>query len=251
MANFQTHLNLGIVVSATTTLALHTAALIDGSQAFSFFVLGVIGSLLPDIDSKTSKPTNILFNLIGAGLAFVMTLPWFGQLSPLQLTLIWAGVYVLVRHGFFEIFAHLTVHRGIWHSLLAVTAVALTITDVAFWLWHESAQAAWIAGIITGIGYLTHLTLDEIYSVDLLNRRIKRSFGTALKPFSYTDRWSNLLMLMAIVVLAWFTPPLNWLTTLPLKIVIDPIALLDQFRASGEQLWTQLLHWWQHFIRTF
>jgi hypothetical protein len=37
---------------------------------------------------------------------------------------------------------------------------------------------------MVGIGYLTHLVLDEFYSVDLFNRKIKRSFGTALKPFS-------------------------------------------------------------------
>jgi hypothetical protein len=31
------------------------------------------------------------------------------------------------------------------------------------------------------VGYLTHLTLDELYSVDVMDTRIKASFGTALK----------------------------------------------------------------------
>jgi hypothetical protein len=222
MANFQTHLNLGIIVSASAALGLHTAALIDGSQTLSFFVLGVVGSLLPDIDSKTSKPVTVLFNLIGAGLAFAMTIPFLNHLPPLQLSLIWAGVYLIVRHGFFEIFTRITVHRGIWHSVLAASAISLTITDVAYWFWHESAAAAWLAGAITGTGYLTHLILDELYSVDLLNRRIKRSFGTALKPFSYTDHWSNLFMFMSISGLLWFAPTADWLPPLhielPLKI---------------------------------
>jgi hypothetical protein len=31
------------------------------------------------------------------------------------------------------------------------------------------------------IGFLTHLVLDEIYSVDVMDVHIKKSFGTALK----------------------------------------------------------------------
>ncbi|MBK1640447.1 metal-dependent hydrolase [Chromatium okenii] len=235
MANFQTHLNLGIVVSASAALMLHTAAVIDASHTLSFFVLGVVGSLLPDIDSKTSKPAAILFNLIGAGLAFAMTMPFFKQLPPLQLSLIWGGVYLIVRHGFLEIFSRITVHRGIWHSLLAVIVISLAMTNVAFWLWQESAAIAWLAGAMTGIGYLTHLVLDELYSVDLLNRRIKRSFGTALKPFSYTDRWSNLLMLMSILSLFWFAPSAAWLPVLQIEIPL-PIPTLSEI----EQYWNHI-----------
>ena len=54
MANFQTHLNVGIVVSAATTLSLHMAGLIAGAQTMPLFTLGVVGSLLPDIDADAS-----------------------------------------------------------------------------------------------------------------------------------------------------------------------------------------------------
>jgi hypothetical protein len=73
----------------------------------------------------------------------------------------------------------------------------------------RSAESAWIAGLMVGIGYLTHLVLDELYSVDLLNSRVKRSFGTALKPFSLADPRSSLAMLAVVVALAWFAPALD------------------------------------------
>jgi hypothetical protein len=63
---------------------------------------------------------------------------------------------------------------------------------------------------MVGIGYLTHLVLDELYSVDLLNSRVKRSFGTALKPFSLADPRSSFGMLAAVVALAWVAPAFDW-----------------------------------------
>jgi hypothetical protein len=75
MANFQTHLNVGIFVSAAATLSLHVAGFIEQSQMPVLFALGVAGSLLPDIDLERSKPTGLLFNVLGAVLAFAVTLP--------------------------------------------------------------------------------------------------------------------------------------------------------------------------------
>ena len=40
---------------------------------------------------------------------------------------------------------------------------------------------AWMSACFLLLGYLVHLSLDEIYSVDLSNKRIKRSAGSALK----------------------------------------------------------------------
>ncbi len=40
------------------------------------------------------------------------------------------------------------------------------------------------------IGYIVHLVLDEIYSVDLKNRKIKKSFGTALKLFKVDSNFA-------------------------------------------------------------
>ncbi|NEV64156.1 metal-dependent hydrolase [Thiorhodococcus minor] len=250
MANFQTHLNGGIVVSAATTLSLHMAGLIPSGHTVPLFVIGVIGSLLPDIDSDTSKPVNALFSVLGAGLAFAMTLPLTGHFLPMELAGIWVGVYLCVRYGFFEIFARFTVHRGVWHSWLGIAASALTATNLAYWMWEQSADLAWVAGFVVGVGYLTHLLLDELFSVDLFGAKVKRSFGTALKPFSASSPMSSLAMLAVVVGLVWLAPSPD-----PLLARIDADRLL-RLEAIGGQLGdslqrslAQLGDWWSQLAR--
>ncbi|MFB1487613.1 MULTISPECIES: metal-dependent hydrolase [unclassified Thiocapsa] len=209
MANFQTHLNGGIFVSVTAVLGLHGAGLVEQGATLDYFALGVVGSLLPDIDADASKPVRAFFNVLGVAVAFAMTLPLIGTFLPLEVALIWVGVFLCVRYLIIEIFTRATVHRGIWHSWLGIAAAALATVNIAYWTMDRSAESAWIAGLMVGIGYLTHLVLDELYSVDLLNSRVKRSFGTALKPFSLADPRSSLAMLAVVAVLAWFAPALD------------------------------------------
>jgi hypothetical protein len=147
--------------------------------------------------------------VLGIAVAFAMTLPLIGKFLPLEVALIWVGVFLCVRYLIFELFARATVHRGIWHSWLGIAAAVLATVDIAYWMMDRSAESAWIAGFMVGIGYLTHLVLDEVYSVDLLNSRVKRSFGTALKPFSLADPRSSLGMLAVVAALAWFAPALD------------------------------------------
>lgn len=210
MANFQTHLNGGIFVSVATVLGLHGAGLVEQGATLGYFALGVAGSLLPDIDADASKPVRAFFNVLGVAVAFAMTLPLIGRFLPLEVALIWVGVFLCVRYLIIEIFTRATVHRGIWHSWLGIAAAALAAVNIAYWMMNRSAESAWIAGFMVGIGYLTHLVLDELYSVDLLNSRVKRSFGTALKPFSLVDPRSSFGMSAAVVALAWVAPAFDW-----------------------------------------
>jgi len=72
---------------------------------------------------------------------------------------------------------------------------------------HYDARFAWTLGSFCFIGYLTHLSLDEIYSVDLLNTTIKRSFGTALKPLSMKYKKESMAMALATLLLWHWAPP--------------------------------------------
>ncbi|WP_043756354.1 metal-dependent hydrolase [Imhoffiella purpurea] len=249
MANFQTHLNGGILASAAATLGLHMGGMVQGGQTLPLFALGVIGSLLPDIDSDTSKPVNALFSVLGAGLAFAMTLPLMDCFQPLELTLIWVGVFLCVRYGFFEIFTRFTVHRGIWHSWLGIAAASLATVDIAYWIWEQPPESAWTAGLMVGIGYFTHLFLDEVYSVDLFNSRLKRSFGTALKPFSLDDRWSSLSMLAVVLALAWVAPDARgWVERMDLG-TLDPNRLADLFWDQVSSARALVGDWWSRLQR--
>jgi hypothetical protein len=53
---------------------------------------------------------------------------------------------------------------------------------------------------------MIHLCLDEIYSVDLLNRRMKRSAGTALKIYDYKNYWTSVYMFALMLVVYLLTP---------------------------------------------
>ncbi|MCK7576363.1 MAG: metal-dependent hydrolase [Chromatiales bacterium] len=252
MANFQTHLNIGILVSAAATLSLHVAGFIEQSQMPVLFALGVAGSLLPDIDLERSRPTGLLFNVLGAVLAFAVTLPLTVRFQPLVLAAIWGAVFLAVRYGVLKVFSSFTVHRGVWHSWLAVAAVSLATTNLAYWMWEHPAEDAWIAGLMVGIGYLTHLVLDEFSSVDLFNAKVKRSFGTALKPISLKYPWSTLAMASVLAGLISTAPPVE---TVLERFDLDPQAALAglEIRLRDGLRWAAgyLNEWWTQLSRQF
>ena len=87
-------------------------------------------------------------------------------------------------------------------GLCALAAAAIS--------YHVLAQPAWLAwshGAAVLLGFIIHLGLDELFSVDLEGARLKRSFGTALKLGDSRRPLSNLLMLIALLVLMPWVPP--------------------------------------------
>ena len=56
MANFQTHLYGGIVISGGAVLALHGSGLVTEGQTLMLFGLGVVGSLLPESTWTPRRP---------------------------------------------------------------------------------------------------------------------------------------------------------------------------------------------------
>lgn len=215
MASFKTHLYVGTFVSGGAVLALHGFGLVAPGQTLNLFALGVAGSVLPDIDADVSAAGRAFFGVLGAALAFGWTLPLVGHYGSLELALVWFGLFLAVRFLLFETFARFTVHRGIWHSWLAIAFATLATATLTHRLLEQPPRAAWVAGLMAGIGYFTHLLLDEVSSVDLYERRVRRSFGTALKPFSFKDPLGSLAMAAAVAVLWWLAPPTEDLPHLP------------------------------------
>jgi len=225
MANFSAHLYGGAAVSSAGALAVHGLGWADPGQTQMLFFVGVAGSLLPDIDADNSTPVRGFFTLLGVVLAFLATSALIGRLVLPELALVWAGVFLVVRYGFFEVFARFTVHRGIWHSWLAVGFAALAAVNGASHLLELPAWESWLAGIFVALGYLTHLCLDEIASVDLLSNRVKRSFGTALKPFSMASPAASVTMLAGVVILAYLAPTVDPVLAAAGRLELDGLAL--------------------------
>jgi hypothetical protein len=94
----------------------------------------------------------------------------------------------------------------------------MVLTAVIFdRVFHEPAALAWLTGLFVLIGFITHLVLDEIYAVDIEGAAIKKSFGTALKLFDYRSWLASGIMAVALIAVAFATPPARgfWDTVKP------------------------------------
>ncbi len=206
MANFKTHFSVASVVSGVASVTALATGLASLRQALAYFAIGLIGGILPDIDADNSAPVRLLFNVLALGLAFVSVFYLVDQLSIAELVLVWGATFVSIRYLAFAIFTRFTVHRGVFHSILAAVFFAGMTASVAFHGFSSHAQIAWLSGSFLFMGYLVHLILDEVYSVDLLNRRIKRSFGSALKIVPLKRVWPSLALGVATFAVLMTTP---------------------------------------------
>jgi len=207
MANFQTHLGGAALGGGLVASSILATGMMSLPQAISGWLLVMLGGLLPDIDSDHSNVVRGLFTVFG-GMISILSIIILG--ADASIGLMWlAGVvsFVTVRYGLWYIFARFTVHRGIFHSLLAGVFFSVFTTVAAFHLMALPARVSWLMGLCLMIGFIIHLFLDECYSVDLVNGRIKRSFGTAMKLFDYQGWINSLWMLCLISGLVLLAPP--------------------------------------------
>ena len=119
MANFTTHIGAGTVqagVLATLTLA---ADVVAPENLVAVTLAGVLGSVLPDIDLKDSRASKLMFAGLGVFSSFVVLFAFAEHHSVVELMALWLGTLVAVRYGLHALFHRLSVHRGVWHSLLA------------------------------------------------------------------------------------------------------------------------------------
>ncbi|MCB1511311.1 MAG: metal-dependent hydrolase [Hyphomicrobiaceae bacterium] len=207
MANFATHIGVGTVVSgafATITLA---ADVIAPDSLVAVTLAGVLGSVLPDIDLKDSRASRALFAGLATFFSFCVLFLNADKYSIAELWLIWLGAFVLVRYGGEAAFHRFSYHRGIWHSVLAGLFFWFLTAIVFKYVLGRHEGVAWLAGGFLFIGYMTHLILDEIFSVDLMGRRLKASFGSALKFFDSKHLGESLAIAVLTVVVFLLAPP--------------------------------------------
>jgi membrane-bound metal-dependent hydrolase YbcI (DUF457 family) len=224
MANFTTHIAVGTVVSgglATLTLA---ADVIAPENLIAVTLAGVLGSVLPDIDLKDSRPARAIFSGLGIFLSFCVLFTVAAKYSIAEMWLLWLGTLLIVRYGGEAAFHRFSAHRGIWHSITAALFFWFLTAIVFHKLLGKPEGVAWLAGGFLFIGYLTHLILDEMYSVDVMDTRIKASFGTALKLYDPRSIADSAIVAAAAVGLFLMTP--------------SPKAFVDGI--SSRQLWVGL-----------
>ena len=206
MANFNTHLFVASAASAGAALIATNVHLITNADIPWLVFLGIVGGLLPDIDASNSRPVRLLFNMLALmGVAAALhTLK--DSYAPYLLLLIATGTYLFIRYVMLNLFNSLTVHRGVFHSLLAALFFGLLMTCISYRFLHWDILHAWLNGIFIAFGFIVHLLLDELYSTNLSNLRMKKSFGTALKLFSYNSIAASALMTLCTIMLYSIAP---------------------------------------------
>jgi membrane-bound metal-dependent hydrolase YbcI (DUF457 family) len=180
MAAFKQH----VAVSSTLGVA-YTATCIYFGTEWSLAGLGgmlcALGGMLPDLDSDSGRPVAEIFGITAAVLPMLLIqrLRETG-LNREGIILCLAACYLLFRFGAPLILGALTVHRGMFHSIPA----ALIAAEIVF-LAHKTTDVAGSVKLGLGvmIGFLSHLVMDELWSVNLsgITIRLNKSAGSALK----------------------------------------------------------------------
>ncbi len=207
MADFNTHLLGAAAVSGLAATVLVMTGQFPHQAVIGYFVLGVIGGLLPDLDSPTSIPIRIVLATLAVVAGFLVVFTFGTRYSLVELVILWLGCFLLIRYGLFSLFDRVTVHRGLIHSIPAGIGFGLIAVLLAFHVFTASATHAWLCGTFVTLGFIVHLLLDEFYSVDLSGKKLlKSSFGTALSLGSLSQPIGTAVLYLAVIVLFVLCP---------------------------------------------
>ena len=181
MAGFRTH----ITVSSACGIAYGGAAVqpLGFSTEAAFLAAGItaVGGMLPDLDSDSGIPVRELFGLAAAVVPLLlMRRMMHAHMTTEAILASMLFAYVLIRYGAANVFKQFTVHRGMYHSI-----PAMLISGLCVYLAYHSPDRGirLLLGCGVMIGFLSHLILDEVYSVDWRGAKpkLKASAGSAFK----------------------------------------------------------------------
>ena len=205
MAGYREHISvsglLGLFYGSAMVIAFGVSPIQGGLAAALTWVAGMI----PDLDSESGKPIRELFGLTAAIAPLVLMQHVHSMGGNTERAMLLAFiVYVLVRFGGASLVGMLSVHRGMFHSIPAL----LISAQVTFLFYaNPSKMVKLTMALGVAIGFLSHLVLDEMYSIQWDGTKIKlaRSAGSALK-FVGKRFWPNafcygLLMFFTFAIL--------------------------------------------------
>ncbi len=201
MAGFKTHITVSSLMGVGYGGAAYLMYGVPWPTCLLAGGLCGVSGMLPDIDSDSGRPLHESM-AFAAAVVPMMLLRRFQHwgMSHEMIILAGAGVYLLIRFGLAALVKRFTVHRGMFHSIPA----AVIFGEIAYLLaaGDDWRLRAFTAGAVV-LGYLSHLVLDEIYSIQWSGGRLqlKSSFGTALKLFGH-GWWANLSAYVKLSILA-------------------------------------------------
>lgn len=200
MANYKTHRNIGLISVGVATAGIvsfapmisdffHTELYFSPLSISLAIFFGVVGSIFPDIDLKTSRPAKFMRYFLALFLTFAFAFFINDFISENLINLVSQNFIAPITWFSDIVFAFFSilvleksmVHRGLVHSIPFGVFSSLVLYNIVYNMPETLTLSATLIATTFFIGFITHLVLDELYSVDFLGARIKKSFGTALK----------------------------------------------------------------------
>jgi hypothetical protein len=201
VADFKTHMT----VSTATGAVLAFAGSQAGMPLTTCIIAGglcSVSGMLPDLDSDSGRPLREATTL-GAAVVPMLMVDRFQKLGLTHEQMVLAAglLYVFIRFCVAEIFRRYTVHRGMWHSLPAAAIVGMLAFLV---MSSEDISVRMFKTLGVVMGFMSHLILDEIWSVDFRKGKyaFKKSFGTAVKLWSHNN-WANYVTYAKLVIVGF------------------------------------------------
>lgn len=206
VGNFKQHTYTGIFTGLILAAAASTAGCIHSwIEGAGVLIFTFIGSFLPDIDHDESKALKIIFTASGILAAIIASLWLIGReiIPPGWIFFTSVFIYLLIRYPLMYLFKKITRHRGIIHSIPAMIIFIFGTYQILQQLKYDS-QSSWIWAGALGAGFLSHLLLDEMFSVRHIFR--KNVFGGTALSLTAPSRGATIFawMLVALLVFATF-----------------------------------------------
>ena len=245
MAGFKAHFFTAATVGGVAATSLLAAGFIDSDTLLLCFGAVALGGMLPDIDSDSSTLLTVSFTATALIFSFFIMFSQADGLATMELLLLWLGAFLFFKLVVFELFILLTVHRGVFHSIPAAFLAMFFTTVILQRVYNLPGQIVWIVGSFLFLGFIIHLLLDELTSLNLFGTSsVRKSFGSALKLYS-ANRKATTLLYLTTMAFYTITPETDGI----FQHLLEPETwqqLTSQFLPTGGwfQVKLSLWKWW-------
>ncbi|HMO18876.1 MAG TPA: metal-dependent hydrolase [Oligoflexia bacterium] len=204
MADEKSHISwafltgLAVASFGTASLHLHWEIVLLG------FILLIIGSILPNVDSTDEGLTGELAGVFGALLPvlFLEKFPILSQGGTVRIALTLLFGFILARTVFSYLTNNLFSPRGALHSIPAV----ILFFEIGYLLFPDlSPRQRLFLGTCLGMGVLSHLLLDAFTNIKLVKNTVaKNAHSGAVLKFTGVTSAATWFVYIMIIFLGWF-----------------------------------------------
>ena len=164
MADFKTHVAGGVLVGGTFSALSFISFEMNIVQSFAVFTLGLLGGILPDLDSDSGKPLSLISGMLSVLFPALLLsqIPTQQYSSPEFLISYFTFCYLVINYIICELIKKMTIHRGIMHSI----PFSFLCAEITYLLFDSADKnMSTMAASAVFFGCFIHLILDELHAI--------------------------------------------------------------------------------------